>query len=419
LSQEIPLNQASDDGACVIVGASHAGVSLALQLRREGWTGPIQLLSAQADIPYHRPPLSKEFLTGNKQFEQILLRPGKMFADQNIELKLGARVTEVDAVNKLVRLEGGESLDYAALALCSGAQVRKLEQFNDYENVYYLRDIADARRLQQAMQPKCNAVIVGGGYIGLEVAAAMRLAGMNVTVLEREDRILNRVTGEAMSGYMSALHSSHGVELVCNTEISEVHGAANVEGITCSNGEHYPADVVIVGVGVVPETTLAESCGITVDNGICVDEYTATNISDIYAAGDCSNFPSALYGMRLRLESVQNANDQARAAAANICGKQQIYNPVPWFWSDQFGIKLQMAGLSSGYETCICRGNPEDMDVISFALFYLSGGRVIAADCVGRPKEFMASKQLIQSGVEVNPERLADETVDPAQFQKT
>ncbi len=404
--------------SCVIVGASHAGVSLAMQLRREGWQGSITLLGAESELPYHRPPLSKEFLGGAKELDAMRLRPAKAFADNDIKLILGQSVLSVNREKKLLELQEGETLHYDKLALCVGASVRHLALSGDVENVFYLRTAADSQLLRERVEPGKKAVIIGAGYIGLEVAAQLSSMDVEVTVLESESRILNRVTSEPVSDYLTRMHEKHGVQFRFNTRATAIQGENQVESVLLSNGEDLDADLVVIGVGIEPNTALAEAAGLVVTNGIAVDEFARTNDPDIFAAGDCTCHPSQLYQRPLRLESVQNANDQARVAAANICGKQTVYDVVPWFWSDQYALKLQTAGLQDGHDQLILRGDPGEGGDDSFAVLYLRKGVLIAADCVARPKEFMACKQLIKAAAKPDPAVLADETVEPAKWME-
>lgn len=401
---------------CIIIGASHAGTTLALQLRREGWEGAITLIGAEAELPYHRPPLSKEFLAGDKELDAMRLRPAKMFADNNIELLLGHSVLSIDPEQKSVQLHEGQTLRYDKLALCVGASVRKLTLGADLENLFYIRTAADSGLLRDKMEPGKTAVVIGAGYIGLEVAAVMRQLDMDVTVIEAESRVLPRVASEPVAGFVQALHEANGVRFRFASRVTSLHGENDVESVVLSNGDEIAADIVVLGVGIEPNTRLAERAGLAISDGIQVDEFTRTSVADIHAAGDCSNHPSQIYHRPVRLESVQNANDQARAAAANICGKKTVYDAVPWFWSDQYDIKLQTAGLLEGYDRIVFRGDPADMDAKSFAAFYFVGDKLIAADCIGRAREFMAAKQLIQKQASPDPALLADESVEPASW---
>lgn len=403
---------------CVVVGASHAGTSLALQLRKEGWEGPITLVGEEPELPYHRPPLSKEFLAGVKELDQIRLRPEKMFIDNEITLRLGSEVVDLDSGKRSIQLGDGETLHYDKLALCTGASAVALPMNADMGGVHTIRNVADILLIKQALPGSKSAVIIGGGYIGLEAAAVLAKLGLTVTVLEMEDRVLARVTSSTMSEYMEALHAKHGVKILTSTKVVSLEGDSSVETVVCEGGLRLQADMVIVGIGVRPNTDLAVQGKLKIDNGIVVNNQGQTSNEKIYAAGDCTSHPSALYETNLRLESVQNANDQSRIVAANICGNAKVYNAVPWFWSDQYDVKLQMVGLSSGYDKLVVRGDETNAENSGFALFYFKGKRLIAADCIARPKEFMVAKQLVMAKAEVNPELLADESVEPASILK-
>jgi len=402
--------------SCIIVGASHAGVSLALQLRKEGWTAPIKLIGEESELPYHRPPLSKEHLAGKKDLDAMHLRPVKLYVDNDIELLLSTRVNSIDTQAREVRLDSGETLGYNKLALCTGASVREFIPARGMKNVFYIRTAADIAQLAPHIKKGRRALLIGGGYIGLEAAAVLAQQEVNVSVLEMSERILQRVTNPAMSDYMQRLHESHGVEIYTGVEVESVKEEGQEKLIGCADGTEFRADFLIVGIGVEANTTLALNAGIKCGAGIQVSEYCRTSDEHVYAAGDCTVHPSLIYQRQIRLESVQNANDQARVAAANICGKEQVYDAVPWFWSDQYSIKLQMVGLSADYDQVVMRGETDGGTEASFALFYLKDGVLIAADCVARPKEFMISKKLIKERTQLSTERLQNEAIEPINF---
>ena len=406
------------DRAQVIVGASHAGVSLALQLRREGWEGPIQLVGAEKELPYHRPPLSKELLSGQKELDAIRLRPEKIYADNDIELLLGTTALKIDKEQRSLHLHDGRVLQYANLALCTGAKVRQLPLALDSERVLYLRTAADVAQLQALAQPGKHAVIIGGGYIGLEAAAVLRKMELEVTVLEMAPRVLARVTSEVLSDYLTSLHMMHGVSIKTSTQVNGIQDHEGKLQVVCNDNTEYLADFVLVGIGVGPNTTLAETAGVSLDDGIVVDEQGCTSVPHIFAAGDCTLHPNRFAGGNVRLESVQNANDQARVVAANMVGKASIYDAAPWFWSDQYDIKLQMAGLNSNYDSTVTRGDPTNAENEGFCVFYLRAGELVAVDSVARPKEFMAGKQLIARGITPDKANIADEQIEPASWLK-
>ncbi len=384
-----------ESGTLIVVGASHAGSQLAVQSRKSGWTGRIVLIGDEHCLPYHRPPLSKTVMAGEKTVDDILLRPQAMYGTADIELRLGQHVSRVQRDSRTVLLDDGEELRYDKLALCTGARVVHLPLGEGLEGVHYLRTIAHINAIRAHVASARKAVVIGAGYIGLEAAAVLRKLGMEVTVLERESRVLNRVTGQQVSDYITRLHQAHGVNVLCDAEVLSINGQQRVDSVTCADGEVHRADLVIVGVGIVPETGLAEQSGLRVENGICVDEYTRTSDPDIHAAGDCAAHPSALYGRRIRLESVQNANDQSRVAAANICGKPTVYDTVPWFWSDQFNIKLQSAGLFHGFDDAVVLGDISLGSQEGFSVLYFRDAVLVAADCVNQARVFMACKKLV------------------------
>ena len=406
------------DRAQVIVGASHAGVSLALQLRREGWEEPIQLVGAEKELPYHRPPLSKELLSGQKELDAIRLRPEKIYADNDIELLLGTTALKIDKEQRSLHLHDGRVLQYENLALCTGAKVRQLPLAFDSERVLYLRTAADVAQLQALAQPGKHAVIIGGGYIGLEAAAVLRKMELEVTVLEMSPRVLARVTSEVLSDYLTSLHMMHGVSIKTSTQVNGIQDHEGKLQVVCNDNTEYLADFVLVGIGVDPNTTLAESAGVSLDDGIVVDEKGCTSVPHIFAAGDCTRHPNRFAGGNVRLESVQNANDQARVVAANMVGNADIYDAAPWFWSDQYDIKLQMAGLNSNYDSTVTRGDPTNSENEGFCVFYLRAGELVAVDSVARPKEFIAGKQLIARGMSPDKASLADEQIEPASWLK-
>ena len=394
----------------VIVGASHAAAMLAPSLRQQGWQGRIIVIGAEASIPYHRPPLSKDYLAGAKSLEEILIRPAKVYEKSEVEFILETSVESIDRDNKTVRLSNNENLSYDKLALTVGSKVRKVNLPGvDLDGVFYLRDLKDVERISAYISPGANAVIVGGGYIGLETAAVLNGKGMNVTVLEMMERVLQRVTAPALSEFYTRIHEEEGVSIRCSTGVTGFTGNGRVAKVLCSDGSEFSADLVIIGVGILPNTALAEAAGLQVDNGIVVNARVQTSDPDIFAAGDCTFHHNPVYDRWVRLESVQNATDQSRVIAGAACGKEMSYNTVPWFWSEQYDLMLQIAGLSQGYDEIITRGDPGNGR--SFAAFYLRAGRVIAVDAVNRPQEFMFTKKLIPAQKTMDKEKLADADV--------
>lgn len=394
---------------CIIVGASHAAAQLAPALRLAGWQGEILIVGDESYLPYHRPPLSKAFLLGARSVEDLLIRPAEFYKKNDVAFRKG-RVAVINRDAKILTLESGETLSYAKLALCTGSRVRKLSIPGvELKGVHYLRNIQDVEGMKCDVVEGKHALIVGGGYIGLETASVLRKLGMHVTVLEMAPRILQRVAAPELSEFYARIHREEGVDIHTNVSVSSIVGDTKVNGVFCSNGAEYPADLVVIGVGILPNVELAETAGLAVENGILVDAHCMTNDSDIAAAGDCTNFYNELYGVRLRLESVPNANEQGKIAAASLCGIRKNYNSLPWFWSDQYDLKLQIAGLSQGYDQVFIRGDIAQSR--SFAAFYFKQGKLIAADCVNRPQEFMLSKKLISLGGEISPDKLIDESL--------
>lgn len=393
--------------AIVIVGAGHAAGQAAASLRQEGYEDKIVIIGDEAHVPYQRPPLSKAYLAGEQGIERVYLRPEKFYADKNVTVKTDTAVTTIDTAAKTVSTDAGETIAYEHLLIATGGRPRKLNvPGSDLGGIHYLRTIADVDAIRADFAEGKKLVIVGGGYIGLEVASVAVKYGLEVHVLEMEERILQRVTTPAMSAYYHQLHTGRGVHLHTSTTVTGFSGEGSVSAVQCGD-ESIPADLVIVGIGIVPNTEIAEAAGIACDNGIVVDDHCRTSAPDVYSAGDCTNHPNPLLDRRLRLESVPNAMEQARVVAANMTGGDKVYASIPWFWSDQYELKLQMVGFSSDGDSHVIRG---DMDANEFAVFYLKDGKVVAADAVNSPKEFMICKQLI--GKEVDAAALADSESD-------
>ena len=391
----------------VIIGAGHAAGQAAASLRQAKYAGDITIVGDEAHIPYQRPPLSKAYLKGDQSADKVYLRAESFYADRDIAMKLSTRATAIDTTAKTVALSSDETLHYDHLLISTGSRPRKLSiDGSDLPGIHYLRTMDDVDGLRDDMQADANLVIVGGGYIGLEVAAVGRELGLNVHVLEMEERILQRVTTPEMSAYYHQLHEGRGVNIHTNTAVTGFAGDGKVQEVLCGD-KRFPADIVIVGIGIIPNTELAEAAGIVCNNGIVVDDHCCTSDPNVYAAGDCTNHPNPLLDRRLRLESVPNAMDQARVSTANMLGDDKTYAAIPWFWSDQYELKLQMVGFSADGDAQVLRG---DMASNQFAIFYLKDGKVVAADAVNSPKEFMLCKQLV--GKSADPAMLADPEAD-------
>jgi 3-phenylpropionate/trans-cinnamate dioxygenase ferredoxin reductase subunit len=392
---------------CIIIGGSHAGGQLVVSLRQAGWEDDITLIGDEPHVPYQHPPLSKDYLSGEKTAEELLIRPEQAYETAGITLKLGCRVTEINRKNKTVSTNNGDCLRYDKLVLATGARVRRLPiDGADLPGVYYLRDMADVTAIKRSIQGSKKAVIIGGGYIGLETAASLQKIGLKVTVLEAMPRILQRVTAPELSEFYKRIHSEEGVEIKEGVMASSIQKTRHGLTVQDKDGDVYQGDFVIIGIGVIPNTELAQAADLEVGNGIVVNEYCQTTDPNIYAAGDVTWHYNLKYDCHLRLESVPNATEQAKVVAAHICGKGKAYDSLPWFWSDQFDLKLQIAGLSEGYDDLIIRGDTKEGR--SFAAFYFKGKRLLAVDAVNAPREFAITRMLLMKGQSLDKEKVAD-----------
>lgn len=396
----------------VIVGAGHAGGSAAALLRQHGFEGQVVLIGEEPVAPYQRPPLSKALLKGEGEEEDLLLRPADFYVDQDIELRLGQTVTAIDRAGKTVLLADGETVPYDTLILATGSTARKLSVPGaDLPGVLELRTLADGRKLRAAIQPGCRLVVVGGGYVGLEVAASARALGAEVVVVEREDRLLARVASDVLADFMHDAHTRNGVTLLTGrTVVAFQPGeAGSVAGVTLDDGQNLPADLAIVGVGGVACEGLGAAAGLTCDGGVVVDETARTSDPDIYALGDMTRRPVPVHdGRVVRLESVPNALEQAKQAAAAITGRNPPPHEVPWFWSDQYDLKLQMAGLADGADRKVVR---TVADGAGLAVFHLAGDRLLCVEAINAPAEFMGGRLLIGKATPVDADKLADPSV--------
>lgn len=396
--------------AVTIVGGGQAGFQVAASLRAGGHGGPIRLLGAEAWLPYQRPPLSKGLLLGTMARERLPFRQAGFYAAQGIELLLGAAATAIDPAARVVARAAGPPLPHDVLVLATGTRVRPLAVPGaGLDGVVYLRTVDDAEDLARRIAAARRVAVVGGGFIGLEVAAAARLLGRPVAVLEAADRLMGRAVAPSISAFFAGLHRGRGVELVLDARVAALadDGGGRVAGVAMADGTRHPADLVVVGIGVAPNVELAAAAGIACADGILVDAHGRTSAPGVYAAGECASHPSRFAGgRRVRLESVQNAVDQARAVAAAILGRDDVpYDAVPWFWSDQYEVKLQMVGLSRGHDLEVARGDPAEG---RFSVCYFRDGRLIAIDSVNRPSDHMAGRRLLAAGVSPTPEQAAD-----------
>jgi 3-phenylpropionate/trans-cinnamate dioxygenase ferredoxin reductase subunit len=390
----------------VIAGAGHAAGQVVAALKQQKYAGQIVLVGDEDYLPYQRPPLSKKFLAGEMPAERLHFKPASFYDDPRIEIRLQTRITAIDRDNKFLQTQHGEEISYDKLVLALGSRARRLQMEGaDLAGVHYLRSITDVNDIRLEFDRHRRAVIIGAGYIGLEVAAVMQQQGLDVTVVELADRVMSRVVSPEISDFYQIEHANQGVKLRLSTGVSALRGDKRIAAVETADGEQIPADFVVVGVGIIPNTELAAATGLAVDNGIVVDDRCQTHDPAVYAVGDCTAHPNAIYGRQLRLESVHNALEQAKTAANNICGKDTRYSQVPWFWSDQYDLKLQIAGLSQGYEEIVIRGNPADR---SFACLYLKNNQLIATDAVNAPREFIQSKDLIASHAKIDAARLGD-----------
>jgi 3-phenylpropionate/trans-cinnamate dioxygenase ferredoxin reductase subunit len=394
----------------VIVGAGHAGGSAAALLRQYGHEGPVTLIGDEPYLPYQRPPLSKAWLKGEAGEDELQLRAPHFYRDRSIEVRRGVTVFAIHRPAKILQLKGGEAVPYDKLILATGARARLLPVPGaDLEGVFTLRTAADAEGLKGALGVGRRLVIVGGGYVGLEVAASARALGAEVTVIEREPRLLARVAGEALSGFFHAYHGARGVRFVLGGSVTAIEGAQRrASAVVLDHGERLPCDVVLIGVGGVPNQELAAEAGLPCQDGIAVDLAARTEDPDIYAIGDVARRPLPLYGRAFRLESVPNALEQAKQAAADITGRHPPTPEVPWFWSDQYDLKLQIAGLPFDVDHLIVRGEP---DSARFAVFHMSGDLIQAVEAVNAPAEFMGGRLLIGARRPVSREKLADPAI--------
>lgn len=389
-----------------IIGAGQAAAQLIDSLRRRGYVGAITLVGDEG-FPYQRPPLSKKYLAGELGLDRLQLRQPTYFDEQRVELRLGRRAIAINRHSKQVQLDDGTMLEYEHLVIATGSHPRRLKMPGaDLAGVHYLRSLSDADHLRTEVHVGQHAVIIGGGYIGLEVAATLRQLGMEVTVLEMADRVMNRVVAEPVSRYYEREHASHGVKIELGARVLALRGDTDgrIAAVETDRGS-IAANLVVVGIGVLPTDELAQSAGLACDNGVIVDEYCRTSDPAIFAIGDCSNHPSAHYGRRIRLESVDNAFEQANTVAANITGTPTQHDRVPWFWSDQYHHKLLIVGLADGHDRAILRGDPANH---SFSVCYLRDGEFIAIDTVNMAKDQMAARKLIASRMRPDVTKLAD-----------
>ncbi|TBR37412.1 NAD(P)/FAD-dependent oxidoreductase [Marinomonas agarivorans] len=406
-------NNKNTSQICVIIGASHAGVNAAFALRKEGWKGEIILYDADPTLPYHRPPLSKAYLTSNDDIEQNAIKSAQSYIKDNITLQLGHQVTSITPSESCVVLKNGAQQHYDKLIIATGARpfIPPIQGLQTAKHVYPLRTAADVTHIKSAFaeQDQKRVVVIGGGYIGLETAASIKKLGGDVTVLEREERILARVTAPVMSDFFQSLHANNGVDVFTSKDVTSIKPENTHNKVICADGTEYEADIIIVGVGIRVNLELAEAAGLHIDNGIRVDHCTQTSMDNIYAIGDCSNHYNPHYDRYIRLESVQNAVDQAKTAAAAICGKSPVYNTIPWFWSDQYDVKLQMVGLSTGYNQIIVR---HETDATKFSVWYFQDETLLSVDAINNAKAYVIGTKFIKDNTKVDKTKLLDSDIE-------
>ena len=398
-----------DHADIIIVGSGHGGAQAAIALRQNGHEGSIAMIGRERTHPYERPPLSKEYLAGEKPFERIYIRPPQFWIDKDIDVRLGNAVIEVDAMAKTVLLSDDSKMSYRKLIWATGGDARRLSCSGaELDGIHTVRNHTDVERMMVELEGGVKrAVVVGGGYIGLEAAAVLRKMGREVVVLEALPRVLARVAGEELSEFYQNEHRAQGVDIRLDTMLDSIIGEGDkVTAVKLADGEEIPADMVVVGIGIVPSVGPLIASGAAGSNGVDVDEYCRTTLEDIYAIGDCAAHANAFArGAVIRVESVQNANDMANTAAKSIMGDKQPYHAFPWFWSNQYDLKLQTAGLSIGYDQTILRGDPADR---KFSVLYLREGRLIALDCVNNVKDYVQGRKLVEAKASPDPDALAD-----------
>jgi 3-phenylpropionate/trans-cinnamate dioxygenase ferredoxin reductase component len=391
----------------LIVGGGHGGAQAAIALRQAKFEGSIGIVNAEPEYPYERPPLSKDYFAGEKAFERIMIRPVAFWAERNIDMLLGKRVEAVDAAAYSVTTADGDVISYGKMIWATGGSPRWLQcDGGNLEGVYVVRTRADVDAMLDGLDDVADVVIIGGGYIGLEAAAVLCKMGKQVTVLEAMDRVLARVAGEPLSRFYEAEHRAHGVDVRLGVEVTAIEGETRASGVKLADGEVIPAQMVIVGIGIIPAVVPLLHAGASGGGGVDVDEYCRTSLPDVFAIGDCAAHANDFAGGAvMRVESVQNANDMANAVAKSIIGELTAYHAVPWFWSNQYDLRLQTVGLSVDYDATVLRGDP---GARSFSVIYLKQSKVIALDCVNMTKDYVQGKVLVVDGLIFAPEVLAD-----------
>ena len=390
----------------VIIGAGQSAIQCINSLKKEGYAGSITMIGEEEHLPYQRPPLSKGFLEDSVNKERLYFKKLDFFTENKIQLKLGTSANKVDLENKLVFLSDDTNLSFDKLVFATGSRVRKLDfPGSNLSSIHYLRGLDDAESIKNDLERSKEVVVIGAGYIGLEVAAIAAKKNVTVSVIEMADRVMNRTVDPQISDYYLKLHQNNGVKFIFNNSLEEIKGSKKVESVLCSDGSEIKADMVIIGAGIIPNVELADQEGVFGDNVILVDEFGQTNYKNIYACGDCTSHPNKLLNKQLRLESVHNAMEQSKTVAFSAIAKPLEYNQVPWFWSDQYDHKLQIVGLSGEHDNVVMRGNTKDQ---KFMLFYTKDNQLIAVNAVNNPKEFLICRKLVANKVKIKSEMISD-----------
>ena len=398
----------------VIAGAGQAAIQSAVSLRKFGYEGSITIIGEESHPPYQRPPLSKDYLLGKTQLDRVHLKKEAFYEENKIELIINTRVESIDRKRKTVSLSNKENLDYGKLIIAAGSRVRKLDVPGvDKNGIHYLRGLDDANALKENLKEGKKLVIVGAGYIGLEVAAVAASLKIETSVIDIADRVMSRTVDPLISDYYHSLPKNNGVNIHLKHGLKSITGKGNVEKVFCTNNLELDADIVVIGAGVIPNDELALTAGLTCENGIVVNEFGQTEDKNIYACGDCTNHPNKILGRKLRLESVHNAMEQSKAVASSIMGLKEPYNQVPWFWSDQYDHKLQIVGLSGDHDEVIMRGSKSEQ---SFLLFYLKDKEIIAVNAINSSKEFLISKKLVANKVRISSDIINDQSSNLNEF---
>ncbi|APG62401.1 pyridine nucleotide-disulfide oxidoreductase [Sphingorhabdus lutea] len=392
----------------VIVGGGHAGAQAAISLRQNGFTGSIFIISNEKLLPYERPALSKDYLAGKKSADRLLIRPEAFWQERNIEFLLGVRVSKIDAAGHVITTSDQGEIAYGQLIWAAGASPRWLQcKGSELGNIFSVRTMGDVDQMQAELKSPRQIIIIGGGYIGLEAAASLSKMGHDITIIEAEERLLSRVAGAPLSQFYADIHRAQGIKILLKSQVSEIIGReGKISAVTLQDGTVLPAHIAIIGIGVVPNVGPLMEAGAAVGNGVDVDTYCRTSLNDIFAIGDCASHANPFAaGAVIRLESVQNCNDMANIVAKNICGEPSEYHAVPWFWSNQYDIRLQTIGLNLGYDDIIIRGS---MEAQKFSLIYTQNGHVIALDCVNNAKDYVQGKALVEARAKIDADKLAN-----------